>query len=114
MPVMMVSDVPLFVAYNGPSARFEPGVVRPVRDSLVDACLAAGARLADGGKVTPPPDDRFEDEDIERAIRTLQDDGNTKAFGADGKPKVRSIEKVLGGNIDAADRDRVWDAMNGD
>ena len=111
---LMISDNPLFVAYNGPTATFEAGVERFVRDSLVEASLAAGARLVEGGKVTPPPSDRFEDEDIQRAIEALQEDGNTKAFGADGKPKVRSIEKVLGGNIDAADRDRVWDAMNDD
>lgn len=113
MPVM-ISDIPLFVAHNGPTARFEAGVERFVRDSLVDASLAAGARLADGGKKTAPASDSFEYEDVRAAIEALMVEGNAKAFGADGKPKVRSIEKVLGGNIDAADRDRVWDAMNGD
>jgi hypothetical protein len=117
----MISETDLFVAYNGPSARFTAGVERFVRDSLVDVALANGALLSEnhaGRKAQYVPDVQAASEDrdgeIQNAIETLQESGANSAFGADGKPKVRRVEKILGYNIDAADRDRVWDAMNAD
>jgi len=113
MPVM-VSDFPLHVAHNGANATLEAGVERFVRDSLAPFAEAAGARVVgDSPKKAPVPEpEGFTDEQIREAIQQLLDDNKTSAFGVDGTPKVRPIEKVLGGNIDAADRDRVWDTMN--
>lgn len=107
---LMIADIDLHVAYGGPDVRFRAGVEQPVRDSLVQAALQAGARLV-GGDTTPPPGDpKPSDEAIAAAIRELQE--HPTAFGKDGRPKVREIERVLGTNIDADDRDRVWDLMN--
>jgi len=117
----MISDIDLFVAYNGPSARFIAGVERYVRDSLVDVALANGAMLTERhlgrkAQVEPEVPTSLENRDgeIQIAIEALQESGADSAFGVDGKPKVRRIEKTLGYNIDAADRDRVWDVMNAD
>ena len=114
MPTM-ISDIDLFVAYNGPSARFIAGVERYVRDSLVDAATAGGARVV-GQKTVEKPAVPVENRagEIQIAIEALQESGADSAFGVDGKPMVRRIEKILGYNIDAADRDRVWDVMNAD
>lgn len=111
---MMISDVPLFVAYGGPTARFEAGVERFVRDSLVDACVAAGARVTGDTPMAAKAElQGITDDQIHTAIQQLMEEGKASAFGADGRPKVRAIERVLDANIDAADRDRVWDRMNG-
>ena len=111
---MMISDTPLFVAYGGPTARFEPSVERFVRDSLVKACEDAGARVIGDAPTAPAPTPvGVTDEQIQAAIQSLMEAGKTSAFGADGRPKVRAIEAVLDANIDAADRDRVWEHMNG-
>lgn len=108
----MVSDRPMRIAYNGADATFEAGVPRFVRESLLDTALQFGVALADGPTPKTETPDTFSDEQIQAAIQSLLDDGQIKSFGADGKPRVRVIEKVLGGNIDAADRDRVWEGMN--
>lgn len=58
----------------------------------------------------PAPEERNLDADIRAAIRDLE--GTEDAFGQDGKPKVKAIEAAMGGaDITAADRDRVWAAM---
>ena len=50
------------------------------------------------------------DERIKIAIRALPMD----QYGANGKPHVTAIETALGESITAADRDRVWAAMQED
>lgn len=61
----------------------------------------------EAGTAPPPPAEVPLDERIAIAIRALPE----SAFGQNGKPKVPAIEEALGENITAADRDRVWAAM---
>lgn len=113
----MISDTPLAIARAGINSVLEAGVAGNVHAFLVEDFLAAGAVTVEGEGSKPAPTPaapaKPTDEEIQAAIQSLLDEGKDKAFGADGKPKVRSVEGVLGRNIDAADRDRVWDAMNG-
>lgn len=69
-----------------------------------DRLKAGELRPEAQSQVPPSLDDR-----IEMAINFLE--GNAEAFGKDGRPLVEAIEKVLRTEITAADRDRVWNAM---
>ena len=42
---LYVSDTQVVVANNGISALFQPGVPRPLRESLIGPALTAGVRL---------------------------------------------------------------------
>lgn len=111
---MMISEFPIRIAFNGADAVFEANVEQFIRPSLVDVAVEAGARITgEAPGKTSPKVEETPDFQIEAAIRHLMEEGDTSAFGADGKPRVRAIEKVMGENIRAEDRDRVWDNLNG-
>lgn len=83
-------------------------IVGPILKRLeeAEAGVAAGP--------TKPTGDAL-DEAIVSAIESLES-GNAEHFTAKGSglPRVEAIEAVLGFDIDAADRDRVWSAMHPD
>lgn len=100
---------------TGVSALFHKGVPRPLRPSLVDLAISQGvveytAGIAADLDAKAAPVNTELKEAIREAIDSLIDSGTGDDFGTDGKPKVRSLERVMGQNISAADRDSVWDA----
>lgn len=84
--------------------------MRQVFDDInerLDALEAGTAPPAD----VPAQDDKVPlDERIKIAIRMM----DPATFGADGKPNARAIATALGEPVTAADRDRVWQAMQDD
>lgn len=80
--------------------------------------LRAGLGMPEGsgGPPTPardPVTDSVQSvarQDVVDAIRTLRRDerDNPKAWTKDGQPQVKAIEKVMGKDITAADRDAAW------
>lgn len=79
-------------------------------DRLLAIEKAFAQKPSVGELAAPAPAEVPLDEKIKIAIRALPEDG----YGANGKPNVAAIEAALGESITAADRDRVWSAMQED
>lgn len=113
-----VSDTTRVVANStGQSARFEAGVPRPVRESLVPLVLAAGIKPADGNTSTPSTSERPSVETIADAIRTIMERGHEADFTAAGLIRMNVLEKEVGHDISAEDRDAAMalvEAVQGD
>lgn len=123
MTQLYVSPVTQVVASPaGPSARFEAGVPRPVREALVPFAMAAGIRRAEDiavqtPEVTTPQGAAPSVEEIAEAIRTIMGRGNTSDFTAAGLIRMNVLEKEVGHDISAEDRDAAMalvEAVNGD
>ena len=114
--MILISPITQMVALNGIALFMEAGIEQPVRKSLVEAalaqgCVKVGERVRAGSK--PAPTEPTETpcplaDPIVKAIETLVTAGKPKNFGVDGSPKVRSVEKILGYDISATDRDVAW------
>ena len=92
------------------AARGHEGSMRQV---LADICERLDALEAGTAPPADVPREESEvplDERIKIAIRALPMD----QYGSNGKPHVTAIETALGESITAADRDRVWAAMQED
>jgi hypothetical protein len=63
--------------------------------------------LAEEPKAAPKPSGKQLDQAIAEAIAQL-DPKVEEAWTGSGKPNVHALEKLLGFDIDGADRDRVW------
>lgn len=60
-----------------------------------------------------PPVPAGERMSVEEGIRILLREGTPEDFGVrDRLPKIRSLEKIIGYNIDGAQRDAAWDNVN--
>ena len=90
----LVSPILQMVALNGVAIRMEAGVEMEVRESLVESALALGE--------APKSSNTLD------AMALLIEEANPMDFSRDGTPKVRSIERILGYDITAAERDSAW------
>ena len=108
--MLLVSHITQMVALNGIAIRMDAGIEQDVRESLVEAALAKGCtKVGARIRATSKPIKTPQTDPVLDAITLLVEEGNTKDFGRDGTPKVRSVEKILGYDISAADRDAAWD-----
>ena len=112
--MLLVSPTLQMVALNGVAIRMEPGVEMEVRESLVETAMAAGCtkvgvRIRAGSKKAETPTPIANP--IVGAMRLLIEEANPMDFSRDGTPKVRSIERILGYDITAADRDSAWETL---
>jgi hypothetical protein len=108
--MLLVSPILQMVALNGIAIRMEAGVEMDVRESLVmtalaQGCTKVGAKKAAKVKNAPETDPTLD------ALAQVVEEGNPDNFGRDGTPKVKAIEKVLGYDISAADRDVAWNTF---
>ena len=98
------------IALNGVAIRMEAGVEQFVRESLIKTAKSHGC-VEVGTPVSVDPKPIIEPAlvtPIANAIRLLVEQGNTKDFSKEGLPKVKAVEKILGYDISAADRDAGW------
>lgn len=117
MTKLYVSDTTQVVAVNGVSARFTAGVHRPLRPSLVNACLAAGVRPV-GDEVEPPAPDlppiEFDGDRqaaIVEAINVIMAEGAKNSFTANGAIRMNVLEKQLGFDVSAEERDAAMESI---
>lgn len=117
MTKLYVSDTTQVIAVNGVSARFTAGVHRPLRPSLVHACLAAGVRPVGDEGEPPAPDlppiefDGDRQAAIVEAINTIMADGAKSSFTANGAIRMNVLEKQLGFDVSAEERDAAMDSI---
>jgi hypothetical protein len=107
--MLLVSPILQMVALNGVAIRMEAGVEMEVRESLVESALASGctkvgAPIRAKSKVVEAP----KSSNTLDAMALLIEEANPMDFSRDGTPKVRSIERILGYDITAAERDSAW------
>ncbi len=110
----MISLNTKMVAMNGCAVLMEANIATDVPTRLVDAAIASGCIPADSYTPTKAVVVEVEEEDsrgdaITDAINTLVGLADPADFGKDGTPKVRAVEKILGYDISAAERDAAWD-----
>ena len=97
---------------NGAIILFNPGQPVEVDECDVPACKDRGCIPADKVQAVVETLDR--NEEIAAAIQTLLDEGDEKNFTSMGDPKVKPIERVLGYDITAAERDAAWALISGE
>ena len=107
---LYVSDIEMVVAANGASALFRPGVPRPLRRALIGPALSRGAYLA-GEQPQPTAGDALTVDQVADAIRELMLEGDSKAFGVTGEPKLAPLRKKLGPGVTDDLRDAAWFAF---
>lgn len=96
---------------NGTIILFMPGQPVEVEERDVRACKDRGCVPADKVQAVVETLDRISE--ITTAIQTLLDEGDEKNFTSMGDPKVKPIERVLGYDITAQERDEAWEALQG-
>lgn len=93
---------------SGPSARFEAGVPRALRPALVPFALAAGIRPVGDAAMAPtlePVGEKPSVEQIAEALRAIMARGRKADLTASGQVRMNVLEKEVGYNVGAEDRD---------
>jgi hypothetical protein len=97
---------------NGSIILFMPGQPVEVSERDVRACKDRGCVPADKVEAVVETMDRIEE--ITNAIQTLLDEGDESNFTSMGDPKVKPIERILGYDITASERDAAWKSLSGE
>lgn len=105
---LYVSDTRVVVANNGISALFQPGVPRPLRESLIGPALTAGVRLDGEAKLTPVAVEGPDLDVVVAAIKELMAEGDAKLFAVTGEPKLAPLRAKAGKGVTEALRDAAW------
>lgn len=98
---------------------FKAGVAREVPPTMESAVLAAGGMPSSmvGGKVTEPPQKESLDADkilsIAEAMQNIIDENDEKLLTNAGFPRANELEKRLGFDTSADERDAAWDMVGG-
>jgi hypothetical protein len=91
-----------------------------ISSSFKQAAVEAGAlivsEITDSPEVVAPKTPAAtalmdNDAKIRDAINRIMDAGDGKAFGVNGKPHIRAIEKIIQIDITPQERDTVWEHM---
>jgi len=90
---------------------FQPGKPLEVAECDVRACKDRGCVPADKVEAVVEAMDRMEE--ITGAIQTLLDEGDDTNFTSMGDPKVKPIERILGYDISAEERNQAWELTRG-
>lgn len=107
--MILISPITQMIALNGVAIRMEAGVEQFVRESLIKTAKSHGCvEVGTPVSVDPKPILELQATPTVDAIRLLVEQGNTKDFSKEGLPKVKAVEKILGYDISAADRDAGW------
>jgi len=102
---------------TGHIINFEKNVPIHIPPILYADVRAIGAEAADGSVVNVLPDDPVakvipqgteRNEAITTAMIMLRDENARNDFTAQGLPQVKSIEKLVGFDIDKEERDTLW------
>jgi hypothetical protein len=84
------------------------------REAIARGCAPVGMELEVGSKkAAPKSDQELRIEAIKDGINKMLDSDDEGSFGADGKPDVKKLEKILGFKITAFERDEVWAIVEG-
>lgn len=108
---LYISDEQMVVACNGASALFQPGVARPLRESLIGPALTRGARLDGAEVVSAKPKVVVEGPAVEvvvAAIKELMAEGDPKLFAVTGEPKLAPLRAKAGKGVTEDLRDEAW------
>lgn len=111
---LYISDKQMVVACNGASALFQPGIARPLRESLIGPALTRGARLEGAetvaGVVVKPKVEAEAPtvEAVRLAIQELMEEGAAGSFGATGIPKLAPVRAKAGKGVTEDLRDEAW------
>lgn len=90
----------------GPSARFEAGVPRGLRPSLVPFALAAGVQQVGGAAPAALAlDEKPGVEEIAEAIRRIMARGRKEDFTTTGQVRMNVLDNEVGYNVNVEDRD---------
>lgn len=117
MPMMVMQRSYTVRSTKGYTIRFEKGVPTYVVDQMVSECMTFGAMPAKGevlpveeeAIVTAAPEGLVREKAIAGAVKTLVARNGREDFGANGRPKVAAIEKIVGFDVDQRERDSAWD-----
>jgi hypothetical protein len=108
--MLLVSPITQMIALNGIAIRMDAGIPQDVRASLIESALAQGCTKVGEPVVAAPIDIAgLEPFPVVDAITLLVEKANPRDFNRFGTPKVRSIERILGYDITAVDRDVAWE-----
>lgn len=97
---------------NGSVIVFFPGQPMEVDERDVRACKDRGCIPADTVESVSQTLDRADE--ITSAIQLLLDEGDETNFTSMGDPKVKPIERILGYDITAEERDTAWEMFQGE
>lgn len=104
-----VSDKDLQVVDNGVTARFNAGVPRPLRPSLVQPAIGMGVQPVDGDVETEAnaaQDDEAPDiATVAKALKAIKARGNKDDVTASGEVRMNVLEAELGHNVSTEDRE---------
>jgi hypothetical protein len=120
--MLMISLKTKMVAMNGCAVLMEANVPTEMPARLVDTaiekgCIPANSYTPANEAPVEPEEATAEDTrgaDILAAVSTVVEEGIPANFGKDGTPKVKAVEKVLGYDISAAERDVAWEVIHED
>jgi len=101
---------------HGHHIRFEKNEPVSIPAVLVGEAKRWGAELVEGEKMPDVQPEKGVEAtdgiqrkaDIMGAIEQLVATNSSDDFGGNGRPHVKSVERVLGYNIEAAERDTIW------
>ena len=119
--MLMISLKTKMVAMNGCAVLMEANVPTEMPERLVEVAIEKGCIPADS--YSPKQEAPVEPEetatetrgaDILAAVSAVVEEGIPDNFGKDGTPKVKAVEKVLGYDISAAERDAAWEVIHED
>lgn len=112
---MYVSPVTQMISLGGLSVRMAAGVARQIHPSLVATAMTRGVVLEGDApiqEVAPAPVAEpvveLTAELVAQAIRELMAEGDSKAFGATGEPKLAPLRAKAGKGVTDALRDAAW------
>lgn len=108
---MFVSPITQMISHNGLSVRMVAGVARPLHAALIPRALTLGV-TAEGDVPAPvadgPAEGELTVELVADAIRALMAEGDEKAFGVTGEPKLAPLRAKAGKGVNDELRDAAW------
>lgn len=108
MSIAMLSGHTISISHEEQGTEV-PAVFR--REALARGCVPVGVDLGDDKKSAPETKTAAEKRiaAIRAGMEKMLDSDDESAFGEDGKPDIKKLEKISGvKSISAAERDEVW------
>lgn len=106
MAQLYVSSKDVQVVRNGVTARFNAGVARPLRESLVETAIGLGVRPADGkAPELPTKNIKPSIEQIGEAIKRIKARGKKGDMTTNGTVRMNVLEAEVGHDVSTDDRD---------
>jgi hypothetical protein len=122
--VKVISDREIRVAtLSGAIVLFEPGVEREISDEIGFLALQLGARQVGEGKPEKPAEPAVKAPQVEEVkalnnvddviagIEKLVENADPEDFKSDGTPKASALNRVVGRNVSAEEREAAWNTF---